>query len=293
MKGLGTLVNVLAIIVAGGIGVMFRGKLMVRFQKIVVQAVGLSAILVGFYGAWDGLFVLKDGQLETTGTLLVVFSLLVGWILGEALNIEQKLDKPGAFFKRLSEKEAQKESERKSKATQKKAKATLTKPEEVASDTPAKKQKVRLEDMPTYNMPSERSGDLFVDGFVIATLICAVNAMGFAGAMENGLAGDTTLLFIKSAVDALLVFALATVYGSGAAFAALPVLLVEGLFTILALTVPQALTPALMGQLSLIASITVIVTGVNLCFGKRFRAANLIPCLFVPVVYHLVMLISQ
>ncbi len=288
MKGLGTIVNVLAIIVAGGVGVMLRGKLKVRFQEIVLQTLGIGVLILGVWGLWDSFFVLKDGVVETEGTLLVLFALLVGTICGEALGIDKLLDKCGGLFKKFSDRDEAREADKRAKAA-KAQKGKGTRDKSIAEPVPAKKSgRIRLEELPTYDYTTIRSGSLFVDGFSIATLICAINVMGLTGAISDAADGDPTLLYIKAGIDAVLVLVLATVYGSGATFAAIPVLLLEGGLTLIGIFKSEWLTPAFVGQMGIIMSVVVIAAGINLCFSKRLRAANLLPSLLVVPVYKLI-----
>lgn len=304
MKGLGTLVNVLAIIVAGGLGVMLRGKLRARYQELLLQVLGLGVVAYGCWGIWDGLMVLQPGQLETTGTLLVIFALLVGTVFGESFAIERGVIALGRCFLRFTEKEEEKEQlrreleEKKRAIEARNAAQTAKEPSPPVVDTvqtpatPAKGAKrPRLAELPTYDLDNPRTGSLFVDGFLAASVICAISALGFRGAIADGFDGATTTLFIKAAIDALLVFALATVYGSGVTFAALPVLVVEGLLTILAIFCGDLITMTLQNQLVLIAGVITVGAGINLAFGKRLRVANVIPALLIPPVYGLVMLL--
>ncbi|MDJ0783375.1 MAG: DUF554 domain-containing protein [Desulfosarcinaceae bacterium] len=83
---LGTWVNGGAIIVGGGVGLLLRGGLPERFKTILLQAVGLAVVLVGLKGA-----------LGTDAILVVVISMAVGGLLGEALGIEAALERLGHF----------------------------------------------------------------------------------------------------------------------------------------------------------------------------------------------------
>lgn len=283
MKILGILVNLLAIIVAGGIGVIFRGKLKARFQEILVQACGLAVILLGFYTAWDSFFIIQDGQLETEGTFLVVVSLLLGALLGELIEVERLLDKLGGVFSRFTAEEEKKEAIRSAKRKQ------ARESRRVALEAQGKTLSRSLDELPTYNLPNTRSGNLSVDGFTLATVITACSALTLRGVFESGLNGDPVPLFIKSAVDAALILVLAVVYGSGVTFSAIPVLVMEGVALLCALLWGEHLTAEIVNQLCLVASAITIFVGIHMAFGKKLKPANLIPALYVPVFYHLLM----
>ncbi len=309
MSGLGTVVNVLAIIVAGGIGVMFRGKLKVPYQRLLLQAIGLFAVLLGVRGLWDSLFVMGESQLETTGTLLILFALPVGWLFGEVFRLDRAIDRLGECFRRFSEKTGQAKPQDGSKdkpaphtadrrAAIKSAKAAAAgKPIDQlpkhTSDFDTAGKKRRLSDLPTYDLPNPRSGSLFADGFALATLLCAISAMGLRGAVTDGLHGDPKELFIKAIIDAVLVFALAAVYGSGATFGAVSVLVAEGLMTLLSLTVGDLLTPTLISHLCIVAAIITLGTGIGLCLGKRWKVINLLPAILISPLFGLIMMLIE
>lgn len=89
---IGTIVNVLAIIVGGIIGVMLKGKLPAKFQKIVMQGISLAVILIGLQMAL--------GATGSKDILIVIFSLVLGGIIGEILKIEERLNKAGNLLEK-------------------------------------------------------------------------------------------------------------------------------------------------------------------------------------------------
>ncbi|MFW6029294.1 MAG: DUF554 domain-containing protein [Halanaerobiales bacterium] len=82
MAGLGSVANFFAIIVGSLIGMLFKNHFPVRMQKIVMQGLGLAVILIGL-----------EMALKTQNILIVIFSLVIGGIIGELLDIEGKLNK--------------------------------------------------------------------------------------------------------------------------------------------------------------------------------------------------------
>lgn len=89
---IGTIVNVAAIISGGILGLVFRGKFPQRIKKIVMQGISLAVILIGIQMA-----LVAESSTEI---LVVIFSLIIGGIVGELLGIEAKLDKTGEFLKK-------------------------------------------------------------------------------------------------------------------------------------------------------------------------------------------------
>lgn len=100
MTGLGTLINTAAVIAGGLVGLCLKNGLKKRIQDILMQACGIATVFIGASGALSKMLVIKDGQLETTGTMLLIFSLVIGGIAGEWLDIEQKMDILGEKIKK-------------------------------------------------------------------------------------------------------------------------------------------------------------------------------------------------
>lgn len=100
MIGLGTLINGAAVIVGGIIGLIFKKGLKQRFQDTLMQALGLAVIFVGASGALKEIFQVRGVQLDTTGTMMMVISLVLGAIIGEWINIEKHTERFGSFLKR-------------------------------------------------------------------------------------------------------------------------------------------------------------------------------------------------
>lgn len=101
MVGLGTIANMAAILFGAAVGILIKGILKQRFQDTIMHALGLAVMLIGLSGALQGLFVIKDGRIETTNIILMVVSLAVGAFLGEWINIEARLERMGELIKNL------------------------------------------------------------------------------------------------------------------------------------------------------------------------------------------------
>jgi len=81
---LGTIVNAVAIIAGSLLGLLFRGGIPKKFTVTMMQAISLAVMLIGFKMA-----------LKTDAILLVIFSLVIGSLMGEFINIESRLERLG------------------------------------------------------------------------------------------------------------------------------------------------------------------------------------------------------
>ena len=101
MIGLGTLVNVAAIIVGGATGLFVKKGLPENYKTTIMQTLGLSVMIVGISGTLQGIYrVIEGGRLDRLYVTGMILSLVVGSILGEMLKIEDKLDRLGEWFQK-------------------------------------------------------------------------------------------------------------------------------------------------------------------------------------------------
>ena len=99
MIGLGTIINTAAVILAGVLGLFLKNGVKPRFQKILMQANGLAVIFIGISGVLKYMLVIEDNTLSTQGTMLLIFSLVIGALLGEWIDIEARMDTLGEKLK--------------------------------------------------------------------------------------------------------------------------------------------------------------------------------------------------
>ena len=99
MIGLGTIINTLAVIAGGVIGLVLKSGIKPRFQQILMQANGLAVIFIGISGVMQHMLVVENGGISTKGTMLLIFSLVIGALIGEWVDIEAKMDTLGEKLK--------------------------------------------------------------------------------------------------------------------------------------------------------------------------------------------------
>ena len=99
MRGLGTIINVAAIVVGDLIGLVFGGRLKERFRQMMTTALGLATMGTAIAGFCSKALVYNDGVFSTKDGLLMVLSLVIGALLGEALNLEGATERFGVWLK--------------------------------------------------------------------------------------------------------------------------------------------------------------------------------------------------
>lgn len=101
MIGLGTIVNAAAVIVGSILGLVLKFGIPERFKSTIMQAISLSVIFIGTSGVLQGIFkVLNSGKIDRQYIMLMIFSLVIGGLVGETLKIEDFLDKLGERIKK-------------------------------------------------------------------------------------------------------------------------------------------------------------------------------------------------
>lgn len=120
---------------------------------------------------------------------------------------------------------------------------------------------------------------LFTEGFVSASLIYCVGSMAVLGSLDDGLRQDPTILFTKATLDGFASIPLASTYGVGVMFSAVPILLYQGAITLAAGSVREFATPQLLAQLSSVGGFLILSIGVNLLGLTRIKVGNLLPAL--------------
>ena len=85
----GTLINIIAVIIGSGIGLFLKTKLPKKIVLTVFQGLGLFTLFLGFVMA-----------MKTGSYLILVFSLVIGGIIGEALDIEKFTERQADALKK-------------------------------------------------------------------------------------------------------------------------------------------------------------------------------------------------
>lgn len=123
----------------------------------------------------------------------------------------------------------------------------------------------------------------FVEGFVSASVTVCVGAMAIIGPIEDALNGDVSILVTKTILDMIIVMVLTCSMGVGAVFSALPVAVIQGLFTLIARLVMPFMTDAAMGNISLVGATLIFCVGLNLVREHKIRVANMLPAIVFAV----------
>ena len=97
---MGTIVNCLAILAGGLLGMLFGRFVSDRLQDGLTKTCGISVLFIGIAGALEKMFSVEGTTLTGSGTMLIVGCLALGTLVGELLNIEAAFTRFGEWLKR-------------------------------------------------------------------------------------------------------------------------------------------------------------------------------------------------
>ena len=239
MIGLGTLVNIVTIIIGGAAGLFLKKILSGRIMDTVMQGIALAVMVIGISGTLAASFTIVDGGIIGEHVLIMIISLALGAFIGEMLRIESRLEAFGGFCEKK-----------------------LTKPDEKST---------------------------FAQGFVTATLVFCVGSMAIVGSLEDGINRNSDILIAKAIIDGITAMIFAATMGFGVLFSAITVGLYQGLITVMAVFLAPFLSDIVISQMSLVGSILIMSIGFNMLKIAKIKTGNLLPAIFIPAIYHLIL----
>lgn len=223
---LGTIVNTLAILVGGSVGLLLKKGIKKSYQETIMQGMGLIVFVIGIQNA-----------LDTENMMLVIFSIVIGTLLGSIMGIEDKLEKLGNFLQ-----------------------------SKVGS-----------------------SDSNIATAFVSTSLIFCVGAMAIVGSLESGIHNNHETLFAKSMLDGISSIIFASTLGIGVLFSGVAVFIYQGALTLLAASLAHLFVPELITEMSAIGGVLIIAIAINVLEIKQIKVGNMLPAIFVPIIYFLFM----
>ena len=111
---MGTIVNVLAILVGTAVGILIGNRLSDKTSRVVTDGLGLVVLVLGGLNVTsllDSEFVSAVGP--GIPLLIVIGAILIGGIIGSALKIEQRLENFGALLQKRFSGKGSKDSKEK------------------------------------------------------------------------------------------------------------------------------------------------------------------------------------
>lgn len=126
----------------------------------------------------------------------------------------------------------------------------------------------------------------FAKGFVTASLVFCVGSMAIVGSLESGLAGNHQTLFAKSILDGITSIIFASTLGLGVLFSAFAVFIYQGAITLCAAFMKAYLVPETVQHMTSAGGLLIAAIGLNMLGITKIRVGNMIPAIFIPLIYY-------
>ncbi len=250
--GLGTVINVLTVIVGSLVGMAVGGRFPEHTRAVVTDALGLTTLLIAGLSA---LSVTDPALADATGAgapvLIVLGSLLVGGITGSLLGIERRLEGlAGAVQRRV-------------------ARSTWGARDE-----------------------GHEARERFIEGWLGASLLFCVGPLTILGSLSDGLGTGIEQLTLKSVLDGFAAMAFASTFGIGVLFSAVSVAVVQGSLTVVGVLLGSVLPDAHIAALTATGGLMLVGIGIRLLRVREVPVGDLLPALLVaPLLTQLVVVL--
>ena len=275
MIGLGTVINISAILIGSAIGVALGHRLPQRTRDVVTDGLGLLTLLVAALSAAAVLDPSVSEAVGAAGILIVLGSLLIGGIIGSLLSIEARLEGLGERIRaRLSRRAAVDELA----GSGSRADSGIEGPAEDAIDVEVEG---ALADPAPAEPGADGSGSTFVEGFVTASLVFCVGPLAILGALSDGLGLGIDQLALKSVMDGFASIAFAASLGWGVAASALVVGVYQGTLTVLGWALGSVLSIAQISLLTATGGLLLVGIALRLLRIRHIPVGDLLPALIV------------
>ncbi|MBQ8098395.1 MAG: DUF554 domain-containing protein [Bacteroidaceae bacterium] len=136
-------------------------------------------------------------------------------------------------------------------------------------------------------LASHVGGSQLAKGLTTGILLYCIGTLSMVGPMNSALHGDNTYLFTNATLDFVSSAILASTYGVGMMLAAPVLFLWQGSIYLLTLYARDFMSAELITEVSIVGGVLILSTGLNLLNIKNCKTLNLLPSLFVPMVYFL------
>lgn len=134
-----------------------------------------------------------------------------------------------------------------------------------------------------------KGGSKLAEGLSTAILLFCIGTLSILGPIESRLNGNNTYLFTNATLDFVSSIILSSAYGIGIVLAALVLLLWQGSIYLFAGFIAPFMTPAMMGEISVLGGLFLISSGLGILQLRDCKTLNMLPALIVPPIFYALM----
>lgn len=266
MVGVGTLVNMAAILVGSAIGVLLGHRLPQRTRDVVTDGLGLVTLMVA---ALSAAAILSPELRDVVGSwavMVVLAAITIGGIAGSLWRIEDRMESLGTRLQRSVARRGERPV-----ATAAAAPGSLALND--ASDS--------VDTVDDAAADTDTKALQFVDGFVTASLVFCVGPLAILGSISDGMGQGLDQLALKSALDCFAAIAFAASLGWGVAASALAVGVYQGFWTLAGWALGDVLADAQVAALTATGGLLLVGVALRLLRLNTMRVGDLLPALAV------------
>ncbi len=242
--GIGTLVNVVTVLVGGTLGMTVGHRLPERTRSVVTDCLGLVTLLVAGLSALSVTapeLVAEVG--EGVPVLVVLGSLLIGGIAGSLLGIERRLESLAGVLQ-----------------------AWVSRRVPSAADV---------------GDGAVSARERFIEGWLTTSLLFCVGPLVILGSLNDGLGRGIDQLVLKSVLDGFAALAFASTFGVGVLFSAVSVAVVQGSLTLAGMALGSVLPEAHIAALTAVGGLLLVGVSLRLLRVRDIPVGDLLPALLV------------
>jgi len=278
--GIGTAVNVLAVLVGSSLGLLLGARLPTRTRDTVTDALGLVTLLIGALSAAE---VRSAGLVAAVGSaapLVVLGAMLIGGIAGSLLNIEARLEGFGGWLRTRLGRGFGRRRQLPEEVSVREGGSPHVPAGTSAADT-------AIASTPVGRHASEpgranyAARERFIEGFVTASLVFCVGPLTILGSLSDGLGRGADQLILKAVLDGFASIAFAASLGAGVMASVVAIVVVQGSLTLLGVFVGGVLSEAHLAAITATGGLLLLGVGLRLLQIKAVPVGNLLPALLV------------
>ena len=244
--GLGTIINVVTVVVGALLGMAVGHRLPERVRAVVTDCLGLVTLLVAglsCVSVTDSALVAAVGS--GVPVLIVLGSLIVGGVVGSLLRIEERLaGLAGLVHARLGRRGT------------------------AAAGTPRDEQ-------------GTDARERFIEGWLTASLLFCVGPLTILGSLSDGLGRGIEQLTLKAVLDGFAALAFASTFGIGVLMSAVSVAVIQGALTLVGVLLGTVLPDAPIAALTATGGLMLAGIGLRLLRIRDVPVGNMLPAVVV------------
>ena len=134
-----------------------------------------------------------------------------------------------------------------------------------------------------------KGGSKLAEGLSTAILLFCIGTLSILGPIESRLNGNNTYLFTNATLDFVSSIILSSAYGIGIAIAALVLFCWQGSIYAFAGFIAPYMTPQLMAEISILGGVFLMSSGLGILQIRDCKTLNMLPALFVPPVFFVIL----